>query len=302
MGSTETEMKALSSIGVISIGYSTAEALPLFHTLSGGSVLRVVAYSTAGAHAGLSGCDNFEVFDIYGPSLAGPPLKWVKPRQVAELAKAWGVDGVIVESFRASSLGYFTAELRRLGLVTGARTNVGDLPSGLDFLVYDALGTCDSSFDVPGPEIDRALSRLRSQGTWVEVVGYLREPVAEGVLGLAYVTSYHGVPLHVFVLEHRGGGPVKDMYERLKRVNPFTYVHVPLYSELITYCPRCGSPIAYREGGTLRSLELGPNSTCWRCGTPLPFVHLVAKKTAERVVLLSGGQTRWYDPRAVMRI
>ena len=295
-------MKGLRPVGVTSIGYSTAEDLPLFHALSGGSVLRVVTFSEAAANASISVCEDFEVGDLYASSLTGPPLKSVTPQQVAELARAWRVDGVFVESYRVSALQDFLVELKSLGVPTGARTNVGDLPKGLDFLVYDALGTCDGSQEVTGPEIDRALSALRTEGTWVEVAAYLREPVAEKALGLAYITSYHGVPLHIYLLEHRGGGAVKDMYERLRKVNPFTYIHAPLYSELITYCPRCGAPVAYREGAVLRSLELGPNSTCWRCGYGLPFTHLVAKKTAERVVLLSGGQTRWYDPRAVMRV
>ena len=292
----------MRSIGVTSIGYSTTEALPLFHALAGGSVLRVVAFSEASGKVSIAGCEDFDVADVYESSLTGPPLKSVTPRQLAELARAWRVDGVFVESYNVSALADFLVGLKSLGIPTGARTNVGDLPRGLDFLVYDVLGTCERSLEVAGPQIDSALAELRSGGTWVEVAAYLREPVAEEVLGLAYITSYHAVPLHVFLLEHKGGAAVKDMYERLRRVNPFIYIHVPLYSELTTYCPNCGAPVAYREGAVLKRLELGPNSTCWRCGYVLPFTHLVAKKTAERVVLLSGGQTRWYDPRAVMRI
>jgi len=146
------------------------------------------------------------------------------------------------------------------------------------------------------------LRDLRSAGSWVEVAGYLKEPVPERVLGLASVTADNEAPLHLFLLEHKGGGPVRDTYSRLRQVNPFTYIHVSLYSELITYCPRCGSPVAYREENVLKDLALGPSNTCWRCGYPLPFTHVVAKKTPDRVIRLSGRGTRWYDPRAVMRI
>ncbi|MGC9071666.1 MAG: hypothetical protein ACP5HK_03090 [Acidilobus sp.] len=293
----------MDSIGLVSIGFSTVEALPLYHFLPGGSLLRIIPFIEGGEQMPNVGCEDFETLsELYRSSLAGPPLKRATPEQVVGLARSWRVNGVIVEGYQTSRVSSFLQRLKAFNLVIGARTNLGDVPSCVDFLLADALGTCDPSQEVPGTLADKALSTLRSLGTWVEVAAYLREPIAESVLGLAYITADHGVPLHVFLLEHRGGGPVRDMYERLRRVNPFTYIHAELYSELITYCPRCGSPIAYREEGVLRSLELGPTGRCWRCGNPLPFSQAVAKKTPGRVLMLSGGHTRWYDPRAVMRV
>ncbi|MGC9210213.1 MAG: hypothetical protein ACP5FT_02985 [Acidilobus sp.] len=296
-------MSAPESVGLVSIGFSTAEAIPLYHVLSGGSLLRVVPYVDAEAAASPPECEGFEsLTELYKSSIAGPPLKFVTPEQLERLARSWKVNGVIIEGYQVSRLSEFLSRLKGLNVMVGARTILGDVPKGVDFLLADAIGTCDPSYEIPGHLIDRTLGALRSQGTWVEVAAYLKDPIAESVLGLAYITSDHGVPLHVFLLEHKGGGAVRDMYERLRHVNPFTYIHVELYSELITFCPRCGSPVAYRDEGVLRSLELSPSGGCWRCGAPLPFLQVVAKKTPERVLMLSGGQTRWYDPRAVMRV
>jgi len=293
----------LTSIGIVSLGYSTTEALPLYHYLPGGSLLRVIVLSEPPSSASLSGCEHFDVInDVYVTSLTGPSLKQATPQQLAELARAWDVDGIVLEGYAISHVEGFIAELKGLGIRVGVRTNMGKAPKNADFLLLDALGTCSESQEVPGIEVHRLLRDLRSAGSWVEVAGYLKEPVPERVLGLASVTADNEVPLHLFLLEHKGGGPVRDTYNRLRQVNPFTYIHVSLYSELTTYCPHCGSPIAYREENVLKDLALGPSNKCWRCGYPLPFTHVVAKKTPDRVIRLSGRGTRWYDPRAVMRI
>jgi len=107
----------LTSIGIVSLGYSTTEALPLYHYLSGGSLLRVIVFSEPPSSVSLSGCEHFDVInDVYAPSLTGPSLKQATPQQLAELARGWNVDGIVLEGYAISHVEGFIAELKRLGI------------------------------------------------------------------------------------------------------------------------------------------------------------------------------------------
>ncbi len=295
-----------AKLGIVYVGLSTVESIPLYHCCPGGTALHLVAYSPAGPD--VSRCNDFAVFsEVYTPSLLGPALKEVNPEPVLSLAKAWGANVILVEAASTSKLSgleEFLVGLRTGDIALGLRS-LGILevdPALLDFGVIDVGDYCNPALAVSGTDLDKYMDRARELGVMIELHAYAKEPLAERFLGLANVSASHMYPLHVNLLEHKGGGAVRDLYTRLRSINPYTYVHVSLYSEEITYCPRCGSPVAYRQGGVLKDLELAEGIRCWRCGQPLNFKLVKVKKTPEPLARLLNGRVKWYDPRAIGRL
>jgi hypothetical protein len=289
-------------VQVAGLGYATSESLPLFHALSGGSVVRVVIYS--GRPLNFDMCEGFsDVEEVYRLSEEGPPLKDVEPEKLLGLARRWRASGVVLETsyHKDPTLSEAVGAARRAGLKVGLRTPAieGDLPR-VDFLLVDYFRHCSGNYSYSGIDLDALLRLAKENDAWVEVNTYVEKPRAEDVMGEVSITASYGFPIHVHLLDHEGGGPVRHMYDVLRKANPYVYIHVDLYEQLNTYCPRCGSPVAYREGATLRSLELRDGTKCWRCGLELPFRFVVSNKTSAQALALSGRGTRWYDPRAVI--
>ena len=286
---------------VILVGLATPESFGLYHYLSGGLLSVFVLYSPSGDSLGQ--CGEFQqLSELYAPSMIGPPIKPARPDSLARAARGWGAAGAVLVAYDINVVDgvddIFKA-LKSSGLAAGLRT--ARPPRGLkeyEFAILDVLGRCNESLSLAGTAVSRFVEEARAGGRWVEVHVYMKEPVAELAIPEAFMTSAAGFPLHVNLLEHKGGGAVKDLYSRLRSINPFTYVHVPLYEEAVTYCPSCGSPVAYREGGVLKSLEL-VEGRCWRCGAPLPFRRVASKKTPDNLSRILGGAVKWFDPRAV---
>ena len=286
---------------VILAGLATPESFGLYHYLSGGLLAVFVLYSPSGDSLGE--CSEFQqLSEVYLPSMMGPPLKPARPGSLARTARNWGAAGVVLAAYDISAISDVDELLRALrsaGLAAGIRTTrpPGNLKE-YEFAVLDVLGRCNESLSLAGTAVSKFLEEARAGDRWIEVHVYMKEPVAELAIPEAFMTSAAGFPLHVDLLEHKGGGAVRDLYSRLRSINPFTYVHVPLYEEAVTYCPSCGSPVAYREGGVLKSLEL-VEGRCWRCGAPLPFRRVASKKTPDNLSRILGGAAKWFDPRAV---
>jgi predicted RNA-binding Zn-ribbon protein involved in translation (DUF1610 family) len=290
----------MTRIEVASLGYAAAEAIPLFHMLSGGSVVRVVVFAKTSYSA--ENCDSFnDLSEVYRLSAEGPSLKSLDSQDILKVVERWKASGLVFDVIKpGKELGELAKEIRSHKLKVGIKTPSLETLEGLDFLVIDYLKHCCSSYTYSGLDLDRTLRLAKELDQWVEVNTYLERPRVEDVLGEAEVTASYGFPLHVHLIEHEGGGAVRYLYNSLLRVNPYTYVHVDLYEQLNTYCPRCGSPVAYREDGALKSLELKDGTRCWKCGFELPFHYVISKKTSAQLLALSGGGTRWYDPRAVI--
>ncbi len=294
----------MTEVGVAGIGFGTAESIPIFHVLSGGSVVRVIINAQVQPGVDLEGCDDFnDIVELYTASIEGQTLKNADSNSLIRIAKQWHANGVSLEGFDLSVLGDglqdIIDDLRLQGLKVGIKTASLKHVYDVDFVSLDLFNHCSKGIEVSGLELDKYLGQAQRQGSWVEVSVYMRRAVPEEVIGEASITGSHGFPLHVHLIEHGGGGPVRELYSRLRSINPFVYIHVDLYDELNTYCPRCGSPIAYRDGAALKLLELNDDA-CWKCGYRLPFRYIISKKTSRQLLALSGGGVRWYDPRAVM--
>lgn len=290
----------MAKVEAVSLGYATAESIPLFHMLSGGSVMRVIVFSRTSYDGG--SCDDFnDIAEVYRLSAEGPPLRELDSKDILRVIERWKASGLLFDAVKPRrELSELINEVRNPKVKIGIKTPSLETLEGLDFLVIDYLKHCYTNYSYSGLDLDRTLRLARELGQWVEVNTYLERPSVEEVLGEAEVTASYGFPLHVHLLEHEGGGAVRYLYNSLLKVNPYTYIHVDLYEQLNTYCPRCGSPVAYREGTALKSLELKDGSRCWKCGFEIPFRYVISKKTSAQLLALSGGGTRWYDPRAVI--
>ncbi|MEB3692104.1 MAG: hypothetical protein G5Z43_000925 [Caldisphaeraceae archaeon] len=267
-----------------SIGISTTEALPMYHYLSGGRVLRIVIPSEFNNFY----CIGYDICSIYNMNL--PSLKSFTIQQIKRLAEGLNVDGIILEGLGAVSLQSKIVEIKKeIGMPTGIRI-AKPINTNADFIIYDHF--LDNQTNV------ELIRFLKGKNSWVELQAYYEIPLTEKFLPIAKVSGERNIPLHIHLLNHMGGKSVKNLYKELIKLNPYTYIHVDLYGEYDTYCPKCNKPVAYREENILKDLEI-KNNSCWNCGYGLPFYNIVAKKTDPLFIRVSHGDTIWIDPRSI---
>jgi len=282
------------------LGLSTVESIPVFHYAPGGLAARPLI---VGVDRPLYECESFSVC-LFGRGPVELETYRVPVDRVMARARAWGVDVVFLDGLEPlASLGREGVEAvvdaaRKAGMAVGARTMGYRLDPGLlellDFLVIDYMPDYwyDEAMSV---DAIKALKEARDRKLWVEVSAYLREPKNDYKIH-PLVLALRGTryPLHVHVEDHGGGMPLTRMAEDLGRKLEFVYIHNDLYPSLDTLCPSCKAPVASRDEGFLRVLELGEDSKCWKCGYPLPFYRVQRKKTPEHVLYSLGGVLAWY--------
>jgi hypothetical protein len=293
---------AACRLPVAGIGYSTVEAVPFYHFLSGADALRILVppVSTKAPFE----CDYCDVGEL---SLEAENVVWgwITCQDIVKLARRWSVsmvffDGVEPvanvdgEVFREAA-----AELKRAGISVGLRWQ-GSRPGPIS-----EEGIIDSVLAdyVPGAYLDssasyRVLKLLETHDPWksnlhLEVAVHIEKPLMQALTPLVQHVNSKEVPIHVYIYEPYGGGAVVDLYKKLKEKTPYLYIHADPYSELDTYCPKCSSVIAVRTEGVLHTLA-AKDGRCPKCGHPLLLRRVANEKTPRRILRETRGETVWY--------
>ena len=289
---------------IASIGYGSVESIPVYHYMPGHTATRIVA---PGVEEALYQCEGYPTCQ-YGRGARAFETIPVPLEKVLARARIWGTPMLFLDGpeplaqLGEEGLRELVGAARRAGLRLGARS-LGLAPASLleqvDFLLIDYVREYAFDPSLPGEAL-LALKRLRGK-VWVEVAAYVEEPRLDPLHSLLLALEGSRVPLHVYVRRHLGGGPVRDLYKELARRLPYVYIHNDLYPYLDTNCPSCGSPIASRDEGMLRVLELR-DGRCWKCGAPLDFTGPVRKKTPVQVrIAAREGGVVWYHPSSLVR-
>jgi len=281
------------------LGLSTVESLPLFHYSPGGLAVRPLMI---GAERPLYNCEGFDVC-LFARGPSGFEVYEVPLDKVLARARAWKADLLFLDGLEPlaglsrEALAIVAEEARRRGLAVGARTMGYRLdPSMLDLLDVVIVDYMPDYWHDIAMSVDaiRAVKESLARDVWLEVSAYIKEPDKHRLHPLLLALKGTPVPLHVYVEEHRGGMPLTRMAEELRREREYVYIHNDLYPSLDTECPKCNAPVASRDEGVLRVLELGEGGGCWKCGHPLPFHRVQRKKTPERILYTLGGVSAWY--------
>ena len=282
-----------SSLPVAGIGISTVENIPVFHYDPGGMAFRVIL---ACRGSPLFECGDFDICAYGSPAVFQPHMVGVG--EIVRRAVWSGADMILFEGLEpCKCLDSETLEAaREEGLHVAVRTFGSGCPAGLepDVIIYDDIHEYaeDPSIIL---DLQSSLERsIRAGNSWVEVNAYIPDPRTARIAGLLEILGGKLYPLHVHAANHMGGGPVRSLYEKARRVLPHLYIHNPTYPYLETYCPACGKPVAMREEGVLLKLE-AREGRCWNCGAEIPFHGRIRDKTPRRVIQLTGGG-RWMHP------
>jgi len=164
----------------------------------------------------------------------------------------------------------------------------------MDFLIVDYVKEYLLDSSIAGDTLI-TLKQLIGK-IWLEVAAYLEEPRIVSLHPLLLILEGSNVPLHVFIRKHKGGGPVRDLYKHLSKQLIYVYIHNDLYPYLDTLCPKCKAPLATRDEGILRVLEIN-DGKCWKCGAPVDFIKPVNKRTPIQLTLTAReGGVVWYHP------
>ncbi|MDM7274580.1 MAG: hypothetical protein P3X22_000420 [Thermoprotei archaeon] len=290
----------LGSINVVLLGYSTVEAIPLFHLAPGGSALRVLVRPLKSLECEAS----FEVCEwMRGPEVyPGVPLD---ARVLRHTVKMWKPSVVVLDGFEplgSLSLEEFRGALNGAGLMVGARIHgVADLAGleALDFAVTEDHSIL-TGFSEARERLLRAVRVMAKAGVHVEHVAYLWKPEV-GVLGdTVEALAALDVPLHVFIENPGGWNLVNRLYESLGGRLSYVYVHSEAYNILETRCPSCNTVVMARVPGILKASALTGGS-CSKCGAPIKLRGNVLARTPERLSRVTGGRTLWYNPLVFKR-
>lgn len=272
---------------LVAVGYSTVEAIPLYHVSPGGSSLRLVV--AGGGDLGID-CDWVEVCSIARASM-GEGVE-VSPARVAGYASRWRADVVMLDGIEPlqrvgrSSLGQIAGKT-----LLGARSQdpLEADTSLVSFMLVDHVEPLGGR--VPTHRLVMGIERLKRVGVHVEVATYLEEPRYEEIIPLVEAVGEY--PLHVYIRDPRRGLP--SFIERLSRRVPYAYIHAGPHSRLDTTCPQCGAVLATRSEGALqRAILKGP--VCPRCGARVPVLGRVYESTPSRLYVVSRGGTEWIHP------
>ncbi len=273
-------------IELIAVGYSTMEAVPLFHVAPGGSILRLLV--GGGRDTGVD-CDWVDTCSILTASISSGVR--VDAGSIVKYASKWGVDAILFDG--VDPLGRVERrliEVLRSRFLIGSRVqDPGGLdPSLVDFLLVDHIEPIGG--DVPTHVLVGSLNGLMGK-THIEVLTYLEEPRYEEIIPI--VEAVRGCPIHVFIHNYERGLHV--FMKELARRAPYSYIHAGPHSRLDTYCPRCGTPLLSRGMGRLGASNL-KNGSCPRCGYRIPLIGRVYDSTPSRIYMVTRGATEWLHP------
>ena len=290
-----------ATLDLAGIGYATIESVPAYHFAPGSIAARIVV---RGQGPGLYECNAFPVCE-YSRSLSTLP---VRLERVLARAKSWRASTIVVEGpepLASLSDEQLEAVLsaRRHGFRVGFRVQgfsieAAEKAGEADLVVFDYLVEYTGD---PGARVRarRSLDALLDSRAWVEVAAYMRKPEIAAVLPLLDALEGTRVPLHLYIEDHAGGAAVTRLKEQLEDTLEYVYIHNKPYEYLDTHCPRCGAPIAVREEGVLRAIEVGEEGSCWKCGYKITLIPPVNKRTPRVALLVARGGVAWYPPQGL---
>ncbi len=286
-------------IEVVAVGLSTPESAPLYHYRPGSVSLRLytgprglgVSYDCGGV--GFDVCEWLE-------KPASFPRYRVRLDVLRRLGERWGAESVILDGLESWSYANIVSSV---GLPLVVRSQGLEKPSGEVLSLVDAL-IADYTYPILGkPELNSSLGetvRLAySMGVWVEAAAYMESPLEPEMLAPALDAIEPGTPLHVFIADPMGGGPVSRLWKTLSSSHWPVYIHSPPYSQLDTFCPSCGTVLATRSEGVLTALELAQNGGCPRCGREIPLRGGWRRSTPRRLRAVAPEGVYWLDPRSL---
>jgi len=280
-------------VRVVAVGLGLVESVPFYHAYPGRLAARIALPPPRGVRVDCGGWEECAHLETVGAPegvevpvdiIAGLVARWRPALAVLDSPESW------------RGLGEFRG---RLGVGLAVRS-VGALEPGAGDLEgasalkaeYVSAYTGEPAMNV---RLSRTVDRAVKAGLHVEVDAYVPEASMESVLPALEAAASHGLPLHVHVEDHGGGGPVRSLYEAIRRRHPLVYIHAGLYSYRDTYCPRCGTPLISRSRGYATSSAL-KNGSCPRCGAKIKLLGGPPKPDPRAALLWRRG-VEWYDPR-----
>lgn len=283
-------------VRIVAVGLGLVESVPLYHAFPGRLVARVALPPPPGVRVDCGGWEECVHLETVGAPegvevplgvVAGLVERWRAPLAVLDSPESWIVAG----EFMGLPAGLAA---RSVGALEPGSSDLG----GLAVLKaeYVAAYTGDPVMNV---RLSRTVDRAVEAGLHVEVDVYAPEALMEHVLPALEAAQSHGLPLHVHVEDHGGGGPVRSLYEALRRRHPLVYVHAGIYSYRDTYCPSCGAPAISRSRGYYTSSSLS-QGRCPRCGAKLKLLGGDPGRPDPRAALLWRRGVEWYDARFLL--
>jgi hypothetical protein len=280
------------SLELVLIGFSTVEAIPLYHLYPGGVALRLLSKPMRSLN-----CE----YDLDVCEWARGPEVFVSvsiPFTVVEnLMSRWGCDIVFLdglEPLEFFNVGYLRERLGPHVTLASRAHGFTDVRVEVDYYLVEDLSIIVGD-EVIRRNVVRFVEGLQSKGKPFELHVYIDNPYVEELGDIVGVAESSGAPLHVTVQNPRGGGPVRSLYEQLRRRVGIVYVHTRIYDEVDTRCPRCDTILLYRSGWALRGVNLR-DSTCPKCGTRIQITGVVRGKTRESLLRIARGGVVWYNP------
>ncbi len=276
-------------IGVVTIGFSTPEAIPLYHVTPGGLLGRILL--PAGRDLGLD-CDWAEICTMDSLVQANRSLT---PERIMQILGDTGVDSILVdgvETCRNSGYDKLIEEARAQGLPVGLRLHGGCKPSvKADFIVVDYVERIGGNQTAPeAVDIIRWAGR---HGIMVEVQAYIDRAEPTLIVPIAEAVREAGGALHVHMPHDMGA---RSLYEWLRRHGPpYSYIHTPGYKVEDSRCQECDLTVAVRERSTLVRMTL-QGGRCPRCRAKIRIVGRVYQRTKREYYRVTRGATQWLHP------
>ncbi len=216
---------------------------------------------------------------------------------VKHLLLRWGCEVVFLdglEPLEFFNVGYLREHLGSSTTLASRAHGFTDVRDEVDYYLVEDLSVIAGD-EALRRNVVRFTEELLSRGKPFELHVYIDSPYIEELGDLVDIAGSFEIPLHVTIYNPRGGGPVRSLYEQLRRKIKIVYVHTSIYDEVDTKCPNCNSILLYRAGGALRGVNL-KNSSCPNCGVRIPLVGSVKGRTREVLLKITRGKVAWYNP------
>ncbi len=284
----------MTRVRVVALGLGLVEAVPLYHAYPGMIAARIVVPPPPGVRLDCGGWEECSHLETTGAPegvelplrvVAGIVSRWRAALAVLDSPESWvaargftGLPGVLA--------------VRSIGALEPGKSSL----QGASVLKaeYVAAYTGEPAMNV---RLSRTVDKAVEAGLHVEVDVYMPVASMEHALPALEAAKSNELPLHVHVEDPQGGGPVRSLYEALRRRHPLTYVHAGIYSQRDTDCPRCGTPLISRSRGYYTSSSLTPEGACPRCGARLKILGGAPRKPDPRAHIIWRRRVEWYDPR-----
>ncbi|MEB3779780.1 MAG: hypothetical protein GSR85_06075 [Desulfurococcales archaeon] len=300
----------MQELELTGIGYGTLEAIPIYHLMPGGTVLRLLLRTKYTLDLNcewaeicwidrLSSGRGFKLNVNRLPSLMASIFRTAR----ADTILIDGIDTLCLDILSTlkslKSVSRALLAVRLHGSTDECIDTLGDLElEYVDYILFDYVAPISSSVvDLSDKQL-RLLEWLIEKHKPLEVVAYVNDAKYEYLIPLIELLKSldsTSTPMHIIIRNNELGVGISDLKNRLSKSLEYFYIHAGIYSELDTYCPKCRSPVASRSPGVLRSINV-KEGRCPICGNSIPFRSLIYNRTPRHIITVTRGETRWYHP------